>query len=130
MLRHEPGSMTVVEVAQSRRTTIYVGEPVLAMKHGPLADASAQLPCADLIESESTLLNLTPRQYIVLALLARGYPLKKISRELNISLATTKTHAEAIYLRLSVNNRNAAVYSAVSRGASLGWHDPKAILKT
>lgn len=78
----------------------------------------------DLISREADLLHLTPRQYEVLALLAKGYPLKKISRELNISVATAKTHSEALYQRLAVNNRNAAVYAAVSRGATLGWHEP------
>ncbi|MGN6580349.1 MAG: response regulator transcription factor [Bordetella sp.] len=87
------------------------------------ADPSAPLPSTELIEIEAALLKLTPRQYMVLALLARGYPMKKISRELNISLATVKTHTEAIYLRLSASNRNGAVYAALSRGASLGWPD-------
>jgi DNA-binding NarL/FixJ family response regulator len=79
---------------------------------------------SELIAREATLLRLTPRQYEVLVLLAKGYPLKKISRELDISVATAKTHAEALYQRLSVNSRNAAVYAAVSRGATLGWPDP------
>lgn len=78
---------------------------------------------ADIVNHESRLLNLTPRQYEVLVLLARGQPLKKVSRELDISLATAKTHTEALYQRLSVNNRNAAVYAALSRGATLGWYD-------
>ncbi|MER1965811.1 hypothetical protein [Castellaniella sp. FW104-7G2B] len=40
-------------------------------------------------------------------------------------MATAKTHTEALYQRLSVNSRNAAVYAAISRGATLGWHDPR-----
>lgn len=78
----------------------------------------------ELVSREAVLLHLTHRQYEVLVLLAKGYPLKKISRELNISVATAKTHAEALYQRLAVNSRNAAVYAAVSRGATLGWRDP------
>lgn len=81
----------------------------------------AQVLTPEIINREADMLRLTPRQYEVLALLAKGYPLKKISRELNISVATAKTHAEALYQRLAVNNRNAAVYAAVSRGATLGW---------
>lgn len=80
-----------------------------------------QVLTPEIINREADMLRLTPRQYEVLALLAKGYPLKKISRELNISVATAKTHAEALYQRLAVNNRNAAVYAAVSRGATLGW---------
>lgn len=70
---------------------------------------------------ESQLLGLTPRQYEVLLLLARGYPMKKVGRALNISVATAKAHTETLYQRLDVHNRNAAVYAAVSRGATLGW---------
>ncbi|MGB6007133.1 response regulator transcription factor [Castellaniella sp.] len=78
------------------------------------------------ITREACILQLTPRQYEVLAMLAQGYPLKKVSRELDISLATAKTHAEALYQRLGVNNRNAAVYTAISRGATFGWREPPA----
>lgn len=72
--------------------------------------------------AESEMLGLTPRQYEVLVLLARGYPIKTIGRQLNISVATAKAHTETLYQRLDVHNRNQAVYAAVSRGATLGWH--------
>ncbi len=71
--------------------------------------------------AESEMLGLTPRQYEVLVLLARGYPMKTVGRCLNISVATAKAHTETLYQRLDVHNRNAAVYAAVSRGAKLGW---------
>lgn len=71
--------------------------------------------------AEHELLGLTPRQYEVLVLLARGYPMKTVGRYLNISVATAKAHTETLYQRLDVHNRNAAVYAAVSRGAKLGW---------
>lgn len=81
---------------------------------------------AELARQEAELLRLTPRQYGILALMARGYPLKQISRELAISVATVKTHTEALYQRLGVNSRNAAVYAAISRGATLGCRqDPR-----
>lgn len=67
------------------------------------------------------MLNITQRQYEVLVLLARGYPIKTVSRHLNISVATAKAHTETLYQRLDVHNRNEAVYAAISRGASLGW---------
>lgn len=70
---------------------------------------------------ECRLLGLTPRQYEVLVLLAQGYPMKTVGRALNISVATAKAHTETLYQRLDVHNRNAAVYAAVSRGATLGW---------
>jgi DNA-binding NarL/FixJ family response regulator len=78
------------------------------------------VPPRDLITSESRILNLTSRQYEVLVLLAHGYPIKTISRELNISISTAKTHADTLYQRLSVHNSLAAVYEALTRGATLG----------
>ncbi|HWK62809.1 MAG TPA: response regulator transcription factor [Eoetvoesiella sp.] len=77
--------------------------------------------CARKTCEESEMLGLTPRQYEVLILLARGYPMKMVGRHLNISVATAKAHTETLYQRLNVHNRNAAVYAAVSRGAKLGW---------
>lgn len=70
---------------------------------------------------EAKMLGLTPRQYEVLVLLAKGHPLKAVGRRLNISAATAKAHTESLYRRLNVNNCSAAVYEAVSRGATLGW---------
>lgn len=62
------------------------------------------------------LLNVTPRQYEVLTLLARGYPIKTVSRMLNISTATAKAHASTLYQRLRVNSKGEAVYAARQRG--------------
>lgn len=109
-----PAIATMYLEAATQSTVHSTPLPVRSKKPEPLS--------AKLIETESELLKLTPRQYQVLALLARGLPLKRISRELGISVSTTKTHSEALYLRLDVNNRNTAVFTAVSRGATLGWY--------
>lgn len=78
--------------------------------------------------NEARMLGLTPRQYEVLVLLAQGYPIKLICRQLNISIATTKGHLEALYQRLGAHNRNEAVYIAMAHGATLQMSDkpPKA----
>lgn len=83
----------------------------------------------DINTDEAKLLGLTPRQYEVLVLLAKGYPLKTVGKHLNISVATAKAHTETLYQRLDVHNRNAAVYAAVSRGATLGWPNVTAARK-
>lgn len=75
-------------------------------------------------QSEAEMLGLTPRQYEVLILLARGLPLKAIAKELSISAATAKAHTETLYQRLNVHNRNEAVFTALSRGAQLGMEVP------
>ena len=58
-------------------------------------------------------------------LLARGYPIKTVSRVLNISVATAKTHACTLYQRLQVRNKGEAVYVALQRGATLNWPGPQ-----
>ncbi|EHP42579.1 response regulator [Cupriavidus basilensis OR16] len=70
---------------------------------------------------EAEMLQITPRQYEVLVLLARGHPIKTVSRMLNISVATVKSHACTLYQRLKVRNKGEAVYAALQRGASLEW---------
>lgn len=87
----------------------------------PLMELEQQPLTKQLIADESGLLDLTPRQYEVLALLGRGHTIKKISCELKISVSTTKAHLESLYQRLSVHNRYSAVNKAYSLGATLGW---------
>ncbi|MEZ2624934.1 response regulator transcription factor [Paenalcaligenes hominis] len=82
--------------------------------------APTALP-SQLLHQESQLLGLTIRQYEVLVLLGQGLPLKSIAKELDISVATAKSHTETLYQRLKVHNSNAAVYTAIARGATLGW---------
>lgn len=79
---------------------------------------------SSIVETEARMLHITPRQYEVLVLLARGYPIKTVSRHLNISVSTAKAHTETLYQQLDAHNRNQAVYTAVSRGATLGWQCP------
>lgn len=86
-----------------------------------LIDQNKILGSTEQINEESEILGLTPRQYQVLVLLARGLPMKTVGKRLNISVATVKVHTEDLYRRLNVHNRNAAVYAAISQGAMLGW---------
>lgn len=109
----------------------------------PLHSVHAELPTAAIrspgmtaptpVETPAAgahLLNITERQYEVLALLARGYPIKTVSRLLNISVATAKTHACTLYQRLHVRNKGEAVYVALQRGASLNWAGPATPVKS
>ena len=84
-------------------------------------DLSAFVAGHDAVLPEHAKLCLTRRQYDVLVHLARGHTMKKIGKILNISAATAKAHARVLYRRLNVHNRNAAVYAAIERGATLGW---------
>jgi len=60
---------------------------------------------------------LTPRQREVLALLAQGFPNKRISQSLNLTEHTVKTHLKAIFTLLGVHNRT----QCVSQARQQGW---------
>ena len=60
--------------------------------------------------------HLTERQKDVLALLAKGAPIKRICKELNLSEGTVKTHVTAIYRAFNATNRTEAVLEARRHG--------------
>ncbi|KUE87752.1 LuxR family transcriptional regulator [Cupriavidus necator] len=107
------------------RTTVAVRD-LTGLRPGQPLSAPAATNAAPLVEEEPSydeaeMLKITPRQYEVLVLLARGYPIKTVSRMLNISVATVKSHACTLYQRLKVRNKGEAVYAALQRGATLEW---------
>lgn len=55
-----------------------------------------------------TIANLTPREWQVLALLAKGCPDKEIANRLFISRETARSHVKSIYKKLQVRTRRAA----------------------
>ena len=60
--------------------------------------------------------HLTDRQKDVLQLLAKGAPIKRICKELNLSEGTVKTHVTAIYRAFGANNRTEALLEARRHG--------------
>jgi len=75
-------------------------------------------PASDHIKfkPENAELTLTRRQKEVLVLLARGEPNKGIGRILGLSEGTVRTHVNAIFKLLDVNNRTQAGVSARTLG--------------
>ncbi|RJY10516.1 DNA-binding response regulator [Parashewanella spongiae] len=64
---------------------------------------------ADTSKQENKLLSLTPRQLKILGMFAKGLLNKQIAAELEVSEATVKAHATAIFLKLNVKTRTQAV---------------------
>lgn len=71
-------------------------------------DTEGPLPAGDV--------SLTPRERDVLALLAEGLSNKRAARELGVTESTVKFHVQAVYSKLGVQSRAAAV----ARGIGLG----------
>jgi DNA-binding NarL/FixJ family response regulator len=65
-------------------------------------------------------LDLTQRQKDVLRLILKGYNNERIAAKLEISPATVKQHAHAIFTALGVSTRADAVIAAARLGLSLG----------
>jgi len=63
-------------------------------------------------EASASDVHLTDRQKDVLECLARGLPIKRICRELNLSEGTVKTHVSAIYRAFGATNRTEALIAA------------------
>lgn len=59
---------------------------------------------------------LTPREREVLELIARGYPNKRIARELELAEKTVKTHVGHVLGKLGVTDRTQAAVIAVRAG--------------
>jgi two-component system, NarL family, response regulator LiaR len=59
---------------------------------------------------------LTPREREVLVLLGRGFPNKRIARELAVSEKTVKTHVGHVFAKLGVTDRTQAAIVAVRAG--------------
>jgi len=106
-------------VAVRDLTSLRPGQPIASAPAVPPQPAS--ITEVEPSYDEAEMLKITPRQYEVLVLLARGYPIKTVSRMLNISVATVKSHACTLYQRLKVRNKGEAVYAALQRGATLEW---------
>ena len=68
------------------------------------------------LNTDEPLEELTAREQAVLELLAHGLPNKRIARQLEISESTVKFHLGAIYAKLGVSSRVAAVNVAARHG--------------
>ena len=90
---------------------VYIPVKLLAeaQRTSLLTNRDAQRPNVETV-------HLTERQKDVLALLAKGAPIKRICKELNLSEGTVKTHVTAIYRAFNATNRTEALLEARRHG--------------
>lgn len=67
--------------------------------------------------SEAEVGNLSPREYEILSLLAKGRLYKEIADQLGIGLGTVRTHQRRIYEKLHVQSRTEATVKFLRWGA-------------
>ena len=92
---------------------VYIPSKLLteSQKDGFFTSTAARLKAP-----ESAPPHLTDRQLDVLAQLAKGAPIKRICRELDLSEGTVKTHVAAIYRSFGASNRTEALIAARRAG--------------
>ncbi len=83
---------------------------------GGRAHAERVLSAARVDHDVAGLAALTPRQFEILQLVAAGHADRELAEATGLSVATVKTHLRAIYGRLGVRSRTAAVARARERG--------------
>ena len=71
-------------------------------------------------QSSTSSVHLTERQKEVLMLLAKGAPIKRICKELDLSEGTVKTRVTAIYRAFGASNRTEALIEARRHGFDVG----------
>jgi DNA-binding CsgD family transcriptional regulator len=104
------------EVAVARRL-----QPLLAAAYSHIQNAIRQHAGMTPQQREKSTevaaeVNLTPRERVILALMAEGLSTAPISRNLRISVRTVSKHQEKIYRKLRVADRLAAVLKAQRLG--------------
>lgn len=79
----------------------------------PPTPASPSTPALDDVRDELDL--LTPRERDVLGLLGRGYSVKRIAEEFDLSNQTVRVHLGNAMRKLNIRDRSAAMHYAIGR---------------
>lgn len=97
------GAWVAVQLVPSKPKTVVVEKKVeeVPIEETPLIN-----------QIELARLNLTPREYEVLQLLAKGYSNAEIAEALYLSLSTIKTHVSGILFKMEVPSRTKALEKA------------------
>jgi two-component system nitrate/nitrite response regulator NarL len=75
-------------------------------------------------QTRSSLLDLTPRQRVVVEMIAEGLRNREIAERLGISLHTVRRHVEALLRRLNVPTRAAAAVALQRAVQQIGGRQP------
>ena len=94
---------------------VYLPPPMLDRRATERPGSTGWTPAAQQPEA----LGFSPRQCDVLRLLIDGKPNKLISRDLDMSESTVKTHLAAIFRKLDANSRTQAVLAVARLGLRL-----------
>ena len=108
------------ELLTSAIRFVLAGGVYIPVKLLTQAQKTGLLTAAPEKSSQEGTVRLTDRQKDVLALLAKGAPIKRICKELDLSEGTVKTHVTAIYRAFGASNRTEALIAARRHGYDVG----------
>ncbi|MDQ0390916.1 response regulator [Labrys monachus] len=103
----------IIERSAGASTPKAAPEPVPAASTSTPAAAAAKSAAADELRDELDL--LTPRERDVLSLLGRGYSVKRIAEEFELSSQTVRVHLGNAMRKLNIRDRAAAMHYAIGR---------------
>ncbi|MEM7543345.1 MAG: response regulator transcription factor [Pseudomonadota bacterium] len=103
-----PKTLSVEDTVAAIRTVIETGEYLPAQVRSGLRKISNR--------GEAGVANLSPRQFEVMVLVAKGLSNQAIAKGLGISLATVKSHVQVVLAELGVSNRTQCALRAVKLG--------------
>lgn len=110
------GAHATVSRADSASRTLATIEILSIRQQNSMKRAGTERGSADANDAETAdykeNLNLTPRQFDVLRLLAKGQSNKVIARDLGLSVSTVKAHLNTVFKALGARNRLEAVVRA------------------
>lgn len=101
----------IIERSAGSSTSKPAAKPVPAIAASPTPAA----PAAPADEPRDELELLTPRERDVLGLLGRGYSVKRIAEEFELSSQTVRVHLGNAMRKLNIRDRSAAVHYAIGR---------------
>ena len=69
-----------------------------------------------MLHRQDEMVELTPREQVVLEAIATSRTIEDIARSLHVSVNTVKSQTRSLYRKLGVRSRDEAVHSASIRG--------------
>ena len=116
LIRHTESVYTGVVALVCCAAGIWAGNQIAGKwnRKQPAVVPEKEQPAPD--EKALAALNITPREYEVLQLIAEGLSNQEIAERLFLSLNTVKTHTSNVFSKLDVQRRTQAIQKAKEMG--------------
>jgi DNA-binding NarL/FixJ family response regulator len=90
---------------------VWIGTKIMGKKKGD-SEPIPVAPTGTIDEAKIEALGISPREYEVLVLIAKGHSNQEIANALFVSLSTIKTHSSNLFSKLDAKRRTQAIQKA------------------